>query len=530
MTGPGVPRVDVGSLNLGAELGRGGQGKVTAVTGFLVEGQWTAALKRYSSDVLAQADTAVLHELVYFPRQLSPGNGRWLLGNTAWPAVLAEDNGAICGFLMRTVPRRYYFDRQTQTLGSRQQLADIAYVLNDDSYVRDVGLSVSDWHRIALLKDLAGTLARLHSLGVIFGDFSPKNVLFSLQGAPSCFLIDCDAVQLNGESVTRQVQTPDWEAPAAETRATAATDAYKFGLLAIRLFARDQSSRDTTALRKLSPELGMLAQLSQQSDPQCRPLPAAWIAPLEEAANSGAAQCTATASKQRPTTPPHRFSVPSAPVGGLAATSPRVAGLAAPRRWRAPAALATAALLVLLLVVLVLAKATSGAPSQDAATSGPARTQTHTPEDPVKAKPLPTSVGLVTIGSRIARDPRAVAVAHIFNIYFRGINKHHYHRALSVFDPNGQMDPNDNLVVNTFAQGDATSTDSHVVLVRIGAAGTRPADVAEVTFRSKQAAGYGPADNPRETCTLWDITYRLVQSSSGSYLINKVQSVSDSGC
>ena len=37
------------------------------------------------------------------------------------------------------------------------------------------GLSVTDHDRIALLTSLAVLLARLHSMGVVVGDFSPKN-------------------------------------------------------------------------------------------------------------------------------------------------------------------------------------------------------------------------------------------------------------------------------------------------------------------------------------------------------------------
>jgi hypothetical protein len=183
----------------------------------------------------------------------------------------------------------------------------VAFLLNPDSYVTSAGMVVSERHRLELLGSLAMTLSRLHVLGVAVGDLSPKNLLSSLAPSPGCFLLDCDAVQLGGETVVKQVETPDWEAPAREPLATTATDGYKFGLLAIRLFARDQSSRDKAPLAAVSPELGRLAGLSQHPSPSQRPQPSAWIAALDIAAS------TASARAAQPTTSSPRISVPSPP-------------------------------------------------------------------------------------------------------------------------------------------------------------------------------------------------------------------------
>src|ERR1019366_7340580 len=124
---------------------------------------------------------------------------------------------------------------------------------------------------------------------VVVGDLSPKNLLFSLAPEPGCFIIDCDAMRVRGETVLPQAQTPDWEVPAGEPIATPAADAYKFGLLAIRLFARDQSSSDPAALAALSPELGRLADLSLHDDPARRPGPGAWVPALDAAAAAASA-------------------------------------------------------------------------------------------------------------------------------------------------------------------------------------------------------------------------------------------------
>jgi hypothetical protein len=373
MTVFSVPRVDIGSLSLGAELGRGGQGRVVAVSGFRISGEWPAVLKIYSPEVVPKIDAGVLEKLVGLPRQLPPDDGRWLLENTAWPAVIAENQGVVCGFLMRTVPDPFYFSFQTQSQGARQQLAETAFLLNPDSYVASAGLAVSDHDRLGLLGSVAAALSRLHALGAAAGDFSPKNTLFHLQPAPSCFFLDCDAVQLHGESVFKQIETPDWEVPEGEAKATTATDSYKFGLFAIRLFARDQSARDPAALAALSAELGRLAKLSQDPDPAQRPAPTEWASALTSAQQSAS---TTPSAPQPATASPRRFSVPVPAI--TATTDPAVSTPvtpAPPRRARR--ALTATALVALLIIGLAIAgihalshsatpgSTTSGAPAAD---------------------------------------------------------------------------------------------------------------------------------------------------------------------
>ena len=284
-----APRLELSTLSLGRRLGSGGQGRVTEVSNVVLNKRWPAVLKEYSPEAKRSLHMTALETIVGFPATLAHQDGLWLHESTAWPAAVVVDHGTVCGLLMRTVPQSYYFNFQTQTRGAQRRLADMGFLLNPESYVRSAGIVIRDRERLALLASVASFLSRLHTFGIIVGDFSPKNILFSFTPSPTCFLIDCDAVHLRGSTVLDQIETPDWEAPAAEPRATAATDAYKFGLLAIRLFARDQSSRDTAPLSAIAPELGHFAQLSQQSDPQRRPSPGAWITLLRAAASSASA-------------------------------------------------------------------------------------------------------------------------------------------------------------------------------------------------------------------------------------------------
>jgi hypothetical protein len=519
-----VPRIDISSLSLGAELGSGGQGTVTAVAGLQADGQ-PAVLKTYSAAAAATLDSAALEAAIALPRELSPDDSSWLRDTAAWPAVLVEDGGAACGFLMRAVPGACYFDFRTQTRGSVRKLADMAFLLNPDSYLARSGLQINDRDRIDLLASVAGTLARLHALEVIAGDLSPKNLLFSLAPPAGCFLIDCDAMHVRDRSALPQVQTPDWEVPAGEAAATAAADAYKLALLAIRLFARDQSSTDPAALTAISPRLGHLAETSLTCGPATRPAPRDWISPLRAASTAAAAP---------------RISIPISPIPDVpgpvpaARQAPTASGPSTPGRWSAARIRILAAVAAVILVIIVIAAHLSAQPAalgspagadQQHVSAPPAASGTPSLPGSSPSASSPPAASLVSIAPAAAADPASAAVAQMLTTYFSSINDHRYYRALSVFAPGGAAGSPS--FEHGFARGLATTADSRIVLESLLPAGS-PSQ-ATVAFRSHQAPGYGPADDPSATCTTWDITYQLHQDGD-RYQIARVAAASDAPC
>ncbi|MFE1259944.1 DUF4189 domain-containing protein [Streptomyces albogriseolus] len=313
MTSGHPPVVDHATLALGRRLGQGGQGTVHEVTNKKIStshgGGWDAVYKEYAPAVLPHLDVPALEALSRVTDGLTAAQGRWLCERTAWPAVVVRRQGVACGFLMRAVPDRFMFDLRTlqgnTTAGRR--LANMEYLLNDDAYVAGIGLVISERDRLLLLADLADTLSRLHALGITVGDLSPKNLLFTTAPRPECFLIDCDAVRLRGATALPQAETPDWEVPAGEQKSTRGSDAYKLALLAVRMFARDQTSFDPSALASLSPELGRLARAGLGRDPAARPAPAQWAAVLGAASRTAStrpAQGGARSGRSRAGAPP----------------------------------------------------------------------------------------------------------------------------------------------------------------------------------------------------------------------------------
>ncbi|OKJ10243.1 hypothetical protein [Kitasatospora sp. CB01950] len=274
--------VDRDALVLDGRLGQGGQGVVHRVANRRInraaeDGGWEVVYKEYVPALLPELDAAVLTAMVDLRGELSADEGRWLFEKTAWPAAVVRAEGRVGGFLMRAAPDRFRFDfLSLGGAGATRRPANLEFLLNSDAYVTGIGLAVGDRDRLLLLADLAATLGRLHRIGIGVGDLSPKNLLFAAADPPECFLIDCDAMRLRGGSVLPQAETPDWQLPEGEEKATPAGDVHKLGLLAVRLIARDQTTTDPTALAVLSPGLGGLARRSLDADPARRPSPGEW--------------------------------------------------------------------------------------------------------------------------------------------------------------------------------------------------------------------------------------------------------------
>jgi hypothetical protein len=417
--------VDHGSLTLGRRLGQGGQGTVHEVLNKRINesapgGGWPVVYKEYSPAVLPLLDRSALDACVRLLGALSADDGRWLCEKTAWPAALIGRQGQVCGFLMRAVPDRFRFTLRTLTASGgpggpgqasssgTERLATMEFLLNDDAYVAGVGLSVSDKDRLLLLADLAATMHRLHRLGVAVGDVSPKNLLFSLGARVECFLIDCDAMRVRGATALPQAETPDWQVPKGEERATPAGDVHKLGLLAVRLFARDQTTTDPSALAALSPALGDLARASLTTDPALRPGPSLWAEQLSSAAATASAKPPRRPRKPGGYTPPGPPGPPGRPASG--GPSGPGAGAVASRPSSTPSdRKAMGAVVAVVAAVLLIAAIVAHQHSSDAAsqTPGPADsyadtftpnpTDTYVPPDPTTDTPTPAPTDTWTL-------------------------------------------------------------------------------------------------------------------------------------
>jgi hypothetical protein len=294
--------VSVASLEpIGAELGTGGQGTVFALPRLPAQ-----VYKAYASDLLAKLDSAVLTAMVELPAGLSAADRRALLERAAWPTAAAERDGQLCGFVMSLVPPHFH-TRLRFPRGYDERLGQVQLLLNEEQYLSDRELTVDDHFRLELLHDIAASLRLFHRLGIVVGDLSPNNLLFSRTTRPRSYFIDCDAMQIHGRTVLPQIETTDWQVPsAAEPLGTPAGDAYKFSLFCVRLFAGDQSTTDPSAVLPAGRQIHDLAVRGLDAEPAARPGLDVW----QKALASAAARPPAPARPAR-TAPHPRVTAPA---------------------------------------------------------------------------------------------------------------------------------------------------------------------------------------------------------------------------
>ncbi|MFI6044578.1 hypothetical protein ACIA8C_23325 [Nocardia sp. NPDC051321] len=287
-----MKRSDLGAVQ---QLAAGGQGVVyTAPNAHMA---YAAALvyKEYKPQVLPAVNVAALEAMPVFLESLPFAEGIDLLARAAWPCRLVEEDTspAVIGFVMPTIPSEYFITMSVAS-GTKSTTAEFQHLLNDDNFLARRNIALTDRHRYELLIQVAKSLVILHGHQIAIGDLSPKNLLFSLQPERMVYVIDCDAMRLGSSTVTDQVETPDWEVRAAnsgEELATPQSDAYKLGLLVLRLLAGNQSTRDADRLPSYVPTaIRRLTKAALSPTPASRPTPAEWISALTDAVSLASTQ------------------------------------------------------------------------------------------------------------------------------------------------------------------------------------------------------------------------------------------------
>jgi hypothetical protein len=378
-----VRRVELSALGTLTELSAGAQGQVFRPQHQPLDDPSPCVVKTYLPQVAAEVSVPVLATMVARAGTLVL-RGCPLSGRLAWPAALVIDADQPVGFLMLEASGEFRVSLRLRN-DTRNVLAEVQHLLNPDHMLAERGLPIHDQWRLQFLQATAETIGALHAMHIAVGDISPKNTLFSLTGK-GCFLLDCDTMTVDGQAVLSPVDTPDWNVPTAEPRSTVATDRYKFGLLAIRLFAGDQIDRDPAALAARAPELGRLARQAMGDEPNGRPAMAEWSQAIARAIPTASAAPPrlrmTVPTMARPTRTPRRQA--AAPQPQPASAFPPIRSR---RRWPAIAGLVGLIVLGLCLGPSVLRAFGGSAASQGQAvgSSGDSANQASQVEDLLSA-------------------------------------------------------------------------------------------------------------------------------------------------
>ncbi|AVT28295.1 hypothetical protein C6361_00910 [Plantactinospora sp. BC1] len=512
--------VEVDALTVVGELGSGGQGRVRLVEApGIFPGR--LAFKEYDPGTIASVRADVLDRLVALRASAGDDLRTLLAERAAWPLAAVRRGAQLRGFLMPPAPPEYTVTLTLPGDGRPRPLA-MEFLLNPIEYMAKVGLRVSERDRVGLLREFARMLAVLHGDRIVVGDLSPKNVLVTVD-PPRCFLLDCDAVCVDGDSVAPQVETPDWRLPEGEALGTEAGDRYKFGLLVLRLLLSDQAARDPaelTAARKLFADVADLAARSRR-EPDARPDWPEWTAafdavlPLSDEIVPTPQPGPRSERRRVATGGP----VPGAAGGPAGGTAPPRTSRSGTARWAVAAAAIVAALCVLL--VWVGGRTDDGARDESASTRVvpppvAVPSTAATPSTGFSTEPPRDRVGMVRLAGA-GDSAEVIEVAEFFDGYFRAINDKDWDTLLALYDPDGVVDPAKPKSRDSFIAAMSSTEDSDVALVQVD---PRLDPVrARVTFTSNQAAGYGPKGRPDETCTRWDLTLQLTRQGGGYRLL-----------
>jgi eukaryotic-like serine/threonine-protein kinase len=274
MTRQMIERDKLGALT---KIGQGGQGVVYRAPNVKTKFAASMVYKEYKPQTRADIDITALAAMpALVEESMSYAQAERLISVAAWPCALVENAESVTGFVMPAIPDGFFTPLKT-VKGVSDTTAEFQHLLNHSSVLAARGIDLDDAQRYALLREVASGLAFMHKHGVCVGDISPKNLLFALKPHESVYFIDCDAWRINGVSALPQMETPDWTVPAGEELATIYSDAYKLGLLALRLLAGDHDTKNLQHIPAATP--GLLRQIITDTltkAPEQRPLPEAW--------------------------------------------------------------------------------------------------------------------------------------------------------------------------------------------------------------------------------------------------------------
>ncbi|MCU7824263.1 hypothetical protein [Kitasatospora sp. DSM 101779] len=222
--------VDLADLALDGIVGAGGQGRIHRL-----RGGSDLLYKEYLEPARVQA--AALTELVQLRRGLD-GTARGALdARSAWPLARVLAAGRCTGFLMRTAPDNMLWETGA---GSRKP-TELQYLLHPERPATAGVVRPTPKQRLVLVRAVVDLLAGLHRHGLVVGDLSQANVLWTVVPEPAVFLIDCDGIRRSGaRPVLEQAETPDWGDPLSPfgSDATVDSDRYKAALVVGRVLAQ----------------------------------------------------------------------------------------------------------------------------------------------------------------------------------------------------------------------------------------------------------------------------------------------------
>ncbi|WP_068425010.1 hypothetical protein [Piscicoccus intestinalis] len=317
-----IEKSQLGQLEYIAE---GGQGRIYRCPSLrLRDFAHPVAYKEFKSGQLASSG---LEAVVAVRTRMNDRDRDLLDTHATWPIRLVRDQGRVVGLLMPLIPDSFVQVGRSITGSAMRKEREIQYLFLGAARCAKLGFPLVNLHqRFAICEGLARVFALLHAHNVVFGDLNAKNALFRVgpgRQDADVMLVDCDAVRVRGTmSAVPQLNTPDWEPPAAErTQLTHQTDVYKYALFVLRCLSPGTNASTARDPRRVSNVLDAdgqaLLSASFSQTPAQRPSAEQWASYFARLRSSSGAQtpsaAPAPAATQAPPVAPGRQSSTATP-------------------------------------------------------------------------------------------------------------------------------------------------------------------------------------------------------------------------
>jgi len=268
------------------EIGHGGEGRVYEFTD-----NPELVYKEYFVSSQTPPNPEALARLIDLPASWSVAERKWFETRTVWPKSAVLDHGRLRGYIMNRIPETFSRLHGIRK-NPRSVLCDWNFLSLRNNYRSNTNLT-SDIPDLGtaditqLVVDLSKTIAFLHEHGVIIGDLSGRNLIWTNQPSLYVMLIDCDGFRIRGSSgVNYTKQTPDWIDPALKGPANQQSDIYKLSLAAFRAIWGAGTDLPPTGIADLEAPPHVPAKLpsliARSSTTSQRPTAAQWVQELTE--------------------------------------------------------------------------------------------------------------------------------------------------------------------------------------------------------------------------------------------------------
>lgn len=235
-----VPWCSLDSLGDLELLGEGGEAEV-----FSCGAHGHLVFKRFRDSVASEISSKGLRDTIELQNRLTGDDRDFVLKRTVWPKTVVMDRERLIGYLMDRIGTQFFcqYGRRGGVLTSAQDWNKLTYrdrvFANPNLETTMVNLSEPDrsGDLRGLLRDVAKLFDILHGAGVVIGDVSGRNLMWTCTPRPEVLLIDCDGLRARGSrAVTLAKQSPDWVDPVHQNETDIDSDLYKLALAMYRAY------------------------------------------------------------------------------------------------------------------------------------------------------------------------------------------------------------------------------------------------------------------------------------------------------